>query len=248
MASKLKTAAPPIAAKPVVKTTKLAPPRRPQTLPVFEGPKVLVLTEKHGVYHYLIRNEAHLHAIALRILNSRMEGGYVVPEEECQVDEEDLRKLKEELPRIEAIENEKIRKASMEVWESQMASLKMDQECLDQTKSIRRVLAAKNGAAAWGILQERSENEYEHVELGYFQNVINDEEEAAYLPRPKKPRHGRTWVDSDGKRWVYDAKTIKDWIPRVFGRLLYDVQSFQGKDVVQLPWEELNSYDEPTKA
>ncbi len=74
------------------------------------------------------------------------------------------------------------------------------EQCNDEWKGIEHALKNEDGVAAWGILQERRDHEYERVEI---ENMDGD---LVLLPQPKKPAHGQRWTDADGQRWIYDSK------------------------------------------
>lgn len=220
--------------------TATEPVKRPSPIATFSGPKLLICEGKYDTSYYFIPNEAVLHAVALRLLNERLENGYLPKEKDYAKGEESLQKLQEELPRIEALEGESIRRSAKKEWEHRMTSLKEDLKVLREAQRIRTALDDNDGGLAWMILLDRRTAEYENVELQSVENMGGGP--ADTLPRPENPRHGRLWTDPEGKRWVYDAKTIQDWIPHIYGAILYDVKAFQGEDVTRLPSTELHAY------
>ena len=210
--------------------------RPPRPLPLFEGPRLLVVTEKHGSYYYFVQNEAVLHAAALAIVKRRFEEGYWYGREEDFETGFDKAAYLEEKTRIETLQDKEIRNAALKAHAAKLETVKWEQKGRDHFLMAKKAVERGDGSLAWLLLQDRSGHEYEHVEL---ERVVLNEPLCA---RPENPKHGQHWVDSEGKRWVYDAKTIKDWIPHLYAGLLYDVEAFQGKEIARREWSEIDAY------
>lgn len=218
-------------------------------LPLFEGPKLLILKEKHGTSYYFIPNEAHLHAVALQVLTERLKEGWYGKESNFKDDsgltpKQKYKNLLEERERCAQIEDEEIRDAALKIMEGRISDLKWSERVTREIRGIHAAVRLGNGEFAWQMLIDRSDLQYEGYQLERFKNIDSAGVSTVELiPRPTDPYHGCEWVDADGGRWVYDEKTIGDWIPKIYASLLYNVEHFQGKPVVRrLDHGELEAY------
>lgn len=212
----------------------------PRPLPEF-SPCLLVFKEKHGTSYYHADNEAQLFAIALTVVRDRYEQGYWYGSEkdiEATRVEQSVRMAK-----LNGLRDE----LAKQTHETVVRALKRDRDELereinDNVEAIRffdmakRAVDERNGGLAWELLQDRSQYEYERFERERIETV--DE----LCPRPEQPRHGQSWTDEHGKRWVFDAKTINDWIPRVYAQVFYNMQLATGVTEIVRMRDEADAY------
>lgn len=219
----------------------------PGLLRPFRGPKLLVFREKHGERYFLVQNEAQLHAIALHVLQERVKAGIIPSVDNGTVTFDDLKNVQRECSQIEAIQDLEIRTAAFEAWKNRIHFIK---ECLReklQIRAVQHVLDVRHGPSAWSILEDRSTYSNEGYQLTDLCNPPG--QEIPYLPRPEIPVHGLTWTDPEGKRWVYDEKTVKGWIPQLYAWLIYNVKAhITTEPVLRLSNKELSAYEERPKA
>ncbi len=126
-----------------------------------EKPKLLILYEKHGEAYYHIANDEALFATALMILTGRLNSTYWYynpsdekPEAPAELTTEALEKL----PTSLQAEGKKLLaryKRELCDWQENMETFAM----------IQKAVSDKDGQLAWQVLQERSDHEYERVEL-----------------------------------------------------------------------------------
>lgn len=202
---------------------------------------VLVVEEKHGTHYHLVANEAQLHAAALDVIKQRYEEGYFYGSaedvEETKKDRAEkqvrYRALKAEL---EGLTNEHLIAAGKSELATLAEGFKYDTESIRHYEMAKKAVETSNGLLAWCLLESRSDYEYERVHIEPLYNVTQ------CCPRPSTPFHGQCWTDEKGERWVYDERTLKQWIPRVYAQVFYNVQKFQGVDPIVRLRDEADAY------
>lgn len=200
----------------------------------FHGPQLLICKEKHGNRFFYIPTEAHLHAIALKIVRQRFdEGWYGTNKEEFETNE-DLDALKAQ---VNAISNPDLRRGATAELKRKQERVAHSKESLEQYLTAKEALDKNYGELAWELLSSRAEYEYEYVTLADLDPVPD------LLPRPENPEHGRTWVDAEGNRWVYDKKTFQSWIPRKYNWVYYDVLAHRGDALERAEMAEVRAYE-----
>lgn len=210
--------------------------RSVHVLPPVPGPQLLICKEKHGERYYYLPTEAHLHAVALDIVKTRFVEGWYGSSEESFSSDEDLDGLKVQ---VNSIADPDLRRGAAAELKRKHHAAAMAREGLDDFLAARRAVTTDDGELAWELLHARASAEYEYVRL---ESLARN---PPLVARPETPEHGRTWVDADGSRWVYDAKETKDWIPRKYARLYYNVQAHLGRPVERTDISVIREYEEP---
>ncbi len=123
--------------------------------------RIIVVTEKHGTRYFAADTKDQLHASALKILSERLTDGYwyAEPEKPTQpvlLSDEQIAMLpKDSSTRIHAEDERKVYRRAVRNYE----------EDLLRYNAIRKAVADKDGAAAWKVLQSRTDHEYEGCDL-----------------------------------------------------------------------------------
>lgn len=129
--------------------------------PVVDRPMLVVLREKHGDGYYLVRDLDELHRTALGILRGRHEQDiwYFEPREPKKPEVGDP----EELPKaLRGVAREKLR-----FYEQEQARYEEEKDWFNR---MSRALVLLDGRAAWELLQERADHEYEGIDLERFED------------------------------------------------------------------------------
>lgn len=181
----------------------------------WEGPVVVVLEEKHSNRYFVASTEADLHAIALHILQERLESGawYYDPGEPPSSPEEVTAEVLRELP-------QPMQDAYHEQWEKHREEMHDYEEEKREYKAIVEACTENNGFRAVFLLMGRTDHQYEHIHLC-------TPETAPPIARPEHPQVGRIWVTPEGLRlqWLGEAH---GWRPHVFAEVKDNVQMAQG--------------------
>ena len=127
-----------------------------------QGPRLLVLKEKHEPIYFHCPDEAALHAAALLVLTGRLKSGYWYHEPPASA----------EPARPDYADPAEIATLRGNVQKKARALLYLYKENLQQHERevagyarIKAAVAAKDGAAAWQCLLDRRDGEYEGVRL-----------------------------------------------------------------------------------
>jgi hypothetical protein len=208
--------------------------RSVHVLPPVPGPQLLICKEKHGERYYYLPTEAHLHAVALDIVKERFVQHWYGTSEESFQSDEDLEGLKVQ---VNSISDPDLRRGAAAELKRKQQAAAYAREGLDDYVTAKKAVETNDGELAWELLNSRASAEYEYVRLESFGRT------PAPLARPETPEHGRTWVAADGTRWAYDAKTIKDWIPRRYPRLYYNVQVYLGHSAERVDMDIVLDYE-----
>jgi hypothetical protein len=136
---------------------KATRPARPRV--IIDSPKLLILHEKHVTWHFLVKNDEDLFRVALSVVRGRQKQGwwYGKPAEKPTnpgFTSEDVKKLPDSL-RAEAQRKLRNYEQALDRWHDD------NQLHLD----IRKCLAENDGRLAWQILRDRSDGEYERVQI-----------------------------------------------------------------------------------
>lgn len=134
--------------------------------------QIIVCHEKHGESYYDASTLEALHRSALAILTYRFNLGYVYYDPREDTHEFTLARRKERADLI-AMTDEQIAAipsdvARVELRKKRRAALQREREDERTAVEYERIKAAvenKDGAAAWELLCDRSDHEYERVEL-----------------------------------------------------------------------------------
>ena len=152
-------------------------------------PSVLVVEEKHGTYYYDATTREAFHEAALALLVERFNQGYWYNTPEQMYDDEskwEKNILTKIVPGYDPDADAETRKAVISTYRAENIESIKDEEAralvagrLNQAikrqkdkrkyaewyKELERVIEEKDAASAWGILDDRSDHEYEGVEL-----------------------------------------------------------------------------------
>lgn len=131
--------------------------------PSVERPSVLILHEKHGNRYLLANSDQELHRAALAVLKARMEAGYFYREPEPP---EDPGLTKEQVEALPA----SIRETAKKKLAQYLGDLRYYRDEKKLFEETQRALKEGDGRAAWEILRDRSDHEYERVELVRFED------------------------------------------------------------------------------
>lgn len=142
-----------------MQSLSMSKPRRKYfDLPDFsDGPKLVVLHEKHGDYHFLIKNEEEMAAWAVSVVKERNNQGYypdMADEPKKPFDESIIETLPETIKAVAVKE--------METWKAQYAWYLKE---LDTAKTVEKIIKEKDGKEAWKFLLNRRDGEYEDLEI-----------------------------------------------------------------------------------
>lgn len=207
---------------------------------------VLVVHGKHGDTYYHVPTEAHLHVAALDILQMHKQAGYYAYLE-CAGQETEWSPKHpgmepEEIEKLPAGAIRDTARKEWQAWVKHQAAVEGQQR---DWKFIERALREKDGYAAWTVLQERRDAEYERVTIEWLSG-----EDLELLPRPKKPRHGQRWTDPEGQRWIFDGEEGRNlgWIKgnhaqweaiyaaHETGDLKPEIEDYETHDIVHSAW------------
>ncbi len=130
--------------------------------------QIIICHEKHGEFYYDASTPEKLASSALSILTERFETGYMYWDPRAHRDAADiacdeLAALTDE--QIEAIPSDEVRVVTRKKRRAARSRKRKDEETLVQFDRIKAAVEAKNGQEAWELLQERSDHEYERIEL-----------------------------------------------------------------------------------
>jgi hypothetical protein len=117
-------------------------------------PKLLILKDKHESDHYLINDIDALLRAALIVINQRIEQRYFY--------EPKPEKLLEEVPDdvIDKLPEAMKKKALSDKSSNKYADKRYQRE-LEQWQTIQRVITEKDGLAAFQVMDDRKDHEYE---------------------------------------------------------------------------------------
>lgn len=140
------------------------PPRVPRALrPLVTEPSLLVLHEKHGDIYFHIPDEARLLVVALDILEKRDRAGYWYyepdgPPKPPELSAGDIAKLPDGKTKDFALNA---------IREYNLVKRGYDND-VENVAARKKAIAEKNGRAAWQVLREHRDGEYQRVSLeGY---------------------------------------------------------------------------------
>lgn len=143
------------------------PRRRVVARPLVPEPRLLVLEEKHGKRYFHVPNEAALFKLALGLLKERHKAGYWY----CKPDPKD----KPEPPDVTAEEIEKLPKSLQNSARTSLrnytAALRSYEDEVNDYTAIVKAVREKDGQAAWTLLFDRRDYEYEGVRLERYNEV-----------------------------------------------------------------------------
>lgn len=134
--------------------------------------RIIVCHEKHGTFYHDASTPEAWAQSALKILTERFNDGYWYydPRAEKHPFSLDLRRKRDELlamtdDQISAIPSEDAQRLLREKRALAQAEKREEDEMVEQYERIRAVVVAQDGSEAWALLEERSDAEYERVEL-----------------------------------------------------------------------------------
>lgn len=125
-------------------------------------PHVLVVREKHGTAFLDASNVDALSKSCLSLLKFRRENDYYY-----DPGEEILTSKKPSLTKeqISALPDGAVKKAALGEWAQYKRKNEDHQDAIDFIKSVDEAIANKDGLSAYLVLKDRSDAEYERVEL-----------------------------------------------------------------------------------
>lgn len=132
--------------------------------PDVRKPSVLILHEKHGDKHFLVRDDAEPHATAMSILRARNKCGYFYFRPEKPKDVGITQKQYDGLP--DALKPEAKRKLT-----SYARELRWYENESEWYETMLRVVESGDGKRAWRLLKSR-DGEYERADLVPFQDPV----------------------------------------------------------------------------
>lgn len=136
-----------------------------------ESPMLLILHEKHDTSYYHIPDELSLFVVALKVLTDRFNSGYwyYKPDlSKCYYD-----KGVHTQADVDKIENAAVKEEASKFLKAYLRERRDKEEDLDQYERMEKAIQDKNGRAAWEILyDERSDGEYERVELASYSTLV----------------------------------------------------------------------------
>lgn len=132
--------------------------------------RVLILHEKHDTRHLVVDTDEQLQEKALEVLTERFEEGYWYydPRTENHPFSLNLRKERDELITAYPDPDEAPAAIKGNVQRAHKDKLEDEQDA-NLIERIRVTIETGNGKAAWSILRERNDHEYEGVELKELQ-------------------------------------------------------------------------------
>lgn len=131
-----------------------------------ECSQILIFQEKHGTRYFDGTTDKARYAAALYILKQRFEEGWwygeeeKVPSLEGTIDDTGLT-----IQQIEDLPDGKIKKEALEAVKSLKRSIRYAKEHNYQLKLIKKALDESNGRLAYSVLRDRSDHEYERMEV-----------------------------------------------------------------------------------
>jgi len=133
--------------------------------PIIREPHVLVFKEKHGDRYFHVPDDAALFAAALSVLTERKKEGYwyYKPEKKPEppdVTEEQVATLPKS---VQVNATVKIR--------AYKDALRRYEEEVEDFEEIERAVREKDGRAAWQILSDHGDGEYEGYDLERYEKV-----------------------------------------------------------------------------
>jgi hypothetical protein len=142
---------------------------RPQR-PIIEEPKLLVLHEKHGELYFHIPDEPTLFKVALDIVTKRAKSGYwyIDPEEYKPITPSMTKEAAEALPEGPA------RKAALQEQATYKRERAVYADALETAEYIAKAINEKDGRAAWQVLRDHSDGEYQRVSLEAYSEEYYD--------------------------------------------------------------------------
>lgn len=148
---------------------KPRPQNRPPR-PIIESPSLLVCHEKHGEVYFVVQNDEDIFRVALSIVRGRLRSGdwYCEPEGKPSKPDftaEDIEKLPASL-RKEAIRTLTGYQQALQSWEQDNESYTL----------IGRAVETQDGRAAWRVLRDYSDGEYQRVSIERLSTVYYEDE------------------------------------------------------------------------
>lgn len=135
--------------------------------PLVPEPRLLVLAEKHGKRFFHIPDEATLFKFALSILKERHKAGYWYGKPDA--------KDKPETPDVKAEEIDNLPKSlqddarkKLRQYANELSAYERDVEAYE---AIVKAIREKDGRAAWALLYDRRDYEYESIELEHYNRI-----------------------------------------------------------------------------
>jgi|SRR5271155_698784 len=135
--------------------------------PIIAKPMLLVFKEKHGRRHFHVIDDKALLRAALHVLTERHKEGYWYPKPETSekphppdVAEADIEKLPTSL--------RETAKEALRNFQDWLAAYEKE---VSKYADIVKAVATKDGRAAWTILRDRRNYEYEGFELESYEDV-----------------------------------------------------------------------------
>ena len=128
------------------------------------GPRVLIQSWKHGKNYYDATGN-NLSLAALDALKFSVEAGYIWSVEDTKkyIEEPKLPDLTRE--QIEALPEGEIKRAAKKQARRYEREKREREDAILQAEQVELSLEGRNGQLAWEILRERSDFEYEGIEL-----------------------------------------------------------------------------------
>jgi len=138
--------------------------------PIITKPQLLVFKEKHGERYFHVPDDAALFKAALKVLSERFEEGcwYYKPEDKPEPPDVTEAQI-ETLPKS-------LQAAAMQKRREYNNKLRDYQFELEIFELIEKAIEKKDGRAAWRILKDRAEGEYEGCDLERYESVEDDED------------------------------------------------------------------------
>lgn len=132
-----------------------------------EYPALLIERGKHGDSYFLINSPEDLEQRALKILTDRHEEGYwyekpAPPDSSDNLSKEEIEKL-----------SPKLQKEAIRLQQRYLAEHNEYLDILAEYEDIVKAIKDSDGRLAWYILDQRSDGEYESVELSTL-GVLED--------------------------------------------------------------------------
>lgn len=125
--------------------------------PQVTRPSVLVLHEKHGKQYFYVPDEEALFKAALEVLKARNCAHYYYKPEHPK-DPGITKEQVEALPEVMKAEGKK----KLSTYDQE---IRQYEDCLRMYETIQKTIEEGDGRAAWRILRDRNDGEYERVSL-----------------------------------------------------------------------------------
>ena len=132
--------------------------------PLHDGPKLLILKEKHCNRYFHVTNERTLFRIAIEVLRERYEEGWYQDDPRTPDGPGFVEAAMETLP-------QSLRAAARQQLDGYKHDYKEWETARNFALRTKRALKDKNGRLAWTLLNERSGHEYEQATLQVYETA-----------------------------------------------------------------------------